>query len=117
MQKKKQLIDKETITYPNALRKFPKVITQTMDKSTITNAIKVEKSGDNLPILNRPSIDKETLTKAVTVNGPFVAIDNPSISKGSLNLKPYRHPNYKNHHTNQKSMHILKQWNTNSTHF
>jgi hypothetical protein len=50
--------------------KFPEVKILTMDKGTIMDAIEVENSSDVLPIVDRPSIDKETFTEAITVEGP-----------------------------------------------
>jgi hypothetical protein len=80
----------------------------TMYKGTITYAIKVDKSSDNLPIVEKPSIDTKTLTKPITVEGPSIATNNPSILEGSSNIKPYCHPNHKIHCTNKKLVHILE---------
>jgi hypothetical protein len=44
----------ETITDPITLGKFLETKIQTIDKVTIADVIKVEKSSDDLPIVDRP---------------------------------------------------------------
>lgn len=44
-----------------------------MDKGTITIVVKVEKLSDALSIVDKVSIDKETLVGPVIVEGPLLA--------------------------------------------